>query len=77
MFSSRLNFTRKSKGITAQQMADKLNIGLRSYRNYESGDREPSLSNLIRIADILEVSTDYLLGRTDFPKSYATPFSEV
>ena len=71
MFSSRLNTVRKSKGFTAQQMADSLNIGIRSYRNYESGDREPSLSMLVRIADKLNVSADYLLCRDDFLSAHA------
>lgn len=65
MFCKRLNETRKLRGITAQQMADSLGMNLRSYRNYESGDREPSLGVLVQIAEKLEVTTDYLLGRTD------------
>lgn len=65
MFCKRLNETRKARGITAQQMADELGINLRSYRNYESGDREPSFDMLVKIAEKLEVTTDYLLGRTD------------
>ena len=36
MFGKRLNETRKSHGLTAQQMADFLSITLRTYRNYES-----------------------------------------
>lgn len=71
MFKERLNRTRKLHGVTAQQMADYLSIGLRSYRNYESGDREPSLDTLTRIADILDVSTDYLLCRDDFLAKHA------
>ncbi|MCI9469081.1 MAG: helix-turn-helix transcriptional regulator [Oscillospiraceae bacterium] len=67
MFHKRLNETRKNAGITAQQMADWLGIELRSYRNYESGDREPSFAMLVKIANKLNVSTDYLLGRTDAP----------
>ena len=67
--SKRLNNTRKSKGYTAQQMADKLCISLRAYRMYESGDRSPNLTALCQIADILNVSTDYLLCRDDFLKS--------
>nr|DAG52950.1 MAG TPA: repressor protein [Caudoviricetes sp.] len=63
----RLNQWRKTRCYTAQEMADLLCIGLRSYRNYESGDRSPSLDILVQIADILEVSTDYLLGRTENP----------
>lgn len=67
MFSERLNATRHARGLTAQQMASQLQIGLRSYRNYESGDREPSLTMLVRIADILGVTTDYLLCRGEAP----------
>ena len=67
MFPERLNSTRKSKGYTAQQMADYLCIHIRAYRKYESGDTMPNLNSLVKIADILNVSTDYLLGRTENP----------
>lgn len=73
MFSQRLNFVRKSKGISAQQMADYLCMGLRSYRNYESGDRFPSPESLVKIADKLDVSIDYLLGRDEFLKAHGVP----
>ena len=66
MFSDRLNSTRKEKGLTAQQMADMLNTGIRNYRKYESGNAKPTLDGLIMIADILDVSTDYLLCRDEF-----------
>ena len=66
MFSKRLNERRKALMITAQQMADMLHIGVRSYRNYESGNREPSLGTLVKIADYLDVSIDYLLCRDEF-----------
>ncbi len=69
MFSKRLNETRKSKGFTAQNMADKLGLALRSYQFYEGGKRSPSFETLIKIADILDVSTDYLLCRDDFINS--------
>lgn len=64
MIGETLNLTRKSKGITAQQMADCLGINLRSYRAYESNDRQPSLQMLIKIAEKLNVTTDYILGRS-------------
>lgn len=70
MFNKRLNFIRKSKGFTAQQMADFLGIHIRAYRKYESGDTMPPLDNLVKIADILDISTDYLLCRDDFLKSH-------
>ena len=67
MFQKRLSETRKKKGFTAQQMADYLCIHIRAYRKYESGDTMPNLNSLVKIADLLEVSTDYLLGRTENP----------
>ena len=70
MFNKRLNETRKKKGITAQQMAVFLELGVRSYRRYESGDREPPLMTLIKIADILEVPVDYLLGRDEYVEGF-------
>ncbi len=70
MFSKRLNETRKLKGYTAQNMADFLGLALRSYQFYESGKRSPSLGTLVKIADILDVSTDYLLCRDDFIQSH-------
>lgn len=76
MFYERLNATRKLKGFTAQQMADSLNIALRSYRMYESGDRSPSLEMLVQIADTLNVSTDYLLCRDEFLRSSAKSVDE-
>ena len=71
MLCDRLNETRKSKGYTAQQMADKLQTGIRNYRKYESGDAKPTLEGLVIIADILDVSTDYLLCRDDFLAKHA------
>lgn len=76
MFPERLNSVRKSKGYTAQQMADCLSMGLRAYRNYESGDRFPSADALIKIADKLDVSIDYLLGRDEWLKSHGVSFDE-
>ena len=65
MFGKILNATRKEKGLTAQNMADKLGIMERSYRFYESGRSSPPLDTLVIIADILDVSTDFLLGRKE------------
>ena len=70
-FGTRLNQARKDRGQTAQNMADMLGIGLRSYRAYESGDREPYFDTLVKIADFLDVSTDYLLCRDEFLSKHA------
>lgn len=70
MFATRLNSIRKHRGFTAQSMADQLGMALRSYQFYEGGKRSPSLDTLVKIADILDVSTDYLLCRDEFLKSH-------
>ena len=70
-FGQRLNELRKSRAIPARKLAETLGIGLRSYRAYESGDREPHFETLIKIADFFDVSTDYLLCRDDFLSKHA------
>lgn len=69
MFKDRLRTARISRGFTAQSLADQLNIGLRNYQKYESGDARPTFEGLVILADILNVPTDYLLGRDDYLKS--------
>ena len=67
-FSNRLKELRAAKGETQKQIAGFLGIAERNYRRYEAGDVDPTASNLTLLADYFEVSTDYLLGRTDNPK---------
>ena len=69
-FGKRLNQVRKLNKRTAQEMANMLGIGLRSYRAYESDDREPHLGNLVKIANYLDVSIDYLLCRDEWIQSH-------
>lgn len=67
-FSKTLKYYRELYGVTQKQMAEKLQMTPNAYQKYELGTREPNLSNLIQIADILEVSLDDLVGR-HFTKS--------
>ena len=46
-------------------MADILGLKLRGYQEYEYGNAYPTVPGLIQIAEFFQVSTDYLLGRTD------------
>ncbi|WP_338547803.1 helix-turn-helix transcriptional regulator [Emergencia sp. JLR.KK010] len=70
MFGKRLNYIRKKRGVTALEMSEYLSMGLRAYRNYESEDRFPPFPVLIRIADKLDVSIDWLLGRDEWLHSH-------
>lgn len=67
-FSSNLKNYRLATNRTQREMAEFLGISERGYRNYEIGAREPNLSTLIQIADILDISLDDLVGR-NFSKS--------
>lgn len=64
-FAARLQEARNRKRLKQREMAEYLQIGIRSYQNYEGGQREPNFETLVALADYLDVSTDYLLGRTD------------
>ena len=70
MFSKRLSEMRMKRKFTQQKLADILGIALRSYQCYETGTRTPNYSLLVLIADTLDVSLDYLLGRDDWMKSH-------
>lgn len=53
---------RKNEHLTQQEMANICGVTLRSYQNYESGQREMSYASLKKIADKFNISIDYLLG---------------
>jgi len=66
--SKRIKELRTTKNVLQQTLADNLNLSLRGYQRYERGEREPSASTLIALADYFDVSIDYLVGRSDNPK---------
>ena len=70
MFNERLKTIRKSSKFTQQAMADMLGISLNAYQKYEQAERSPSLETLVQIANIFDVSLDYLLCRDDFMDSH-------
>lgn len=64
-FTNRLVQLRKKRGLTQQQIADEIGVNRGSYSNWEKGKREPSFENLIKLADLLDTTTDFLLGKTN------------
>lgn len=76
MFNKRLREMRMRRGFTQPKMADSIGVALRSYQCYETGTRTPSYDLLIRIADVLDVPTDYLLGRDEFLRSLGVSVDE-
>lgn len=65
MFCERMRLLRNEKGMSQKEISALLGITQQSYSNYESGNREPSLSMLTTIARFHNVSVDFLLGLTD------------
>lgn len=65
IFAVRLKELRNEKKKTQKEMADFLGLKLRAYQYYEGATHYPEVPNLLKLADFFEVSTDYLLGRSN------------
>ena len=65
IFQERLIEQRKLNHLTQRQMAEFLQMAQPSYIRYENGSAQPTLENLVKIADYFDVTLDYLLGRTE------------
>lgn len=61
-FSERLKELRKQAHLTQVELASKLGIVQSSYADWERGKKKPTQDNLVKIAQILNVSVDYLVG---------------
>lgn len=57
---------RQSYGFTQQQVAEKLEVTYQSYQAYERGIALPNLKNFLKLANIYDVSLDYLVGRKEY-----------
>jgi len=65
----RLKALRKAKGYTQQDVANALGFtNQQRYNFYETGKREPDNNTLTQLASLFNVSTDYLLGKTEASK---------
>jgi len=64
---NRIKYLREKHNISQIEFSKKIGVSNAVLSRYESGDRKPDYDILQIIADYFEVSTDYLLGRTDIP----------
>lgn len=62
---------RTAKQWTMVQVAEKLGVSLGAYQKYENGTRDVSTEMLCKIADLYNVTTDYLLGRAPMTNPFA------
>ncbi|MBP1562159.1 MAG: helix-turn-helix transcriptional regulator [Oscillospiraceae bacterium] len=65
VFGKRLKELRKANGYTIEQFADMVGISKSTLGYYENDKRMPDIEILSRIANVLNVNADYLIGRTN------------
>lgn len=65
VMGQRIRAARKARNVKADELAEAVGIAVESIGHIECGARRPSLMTLFRIAETLDVSLDYLTGRTD------------
>lgn len=65
----RLHDLREDSDKTQQEIADYLNMHRSVYRRYETGERELPVWAVIKLAQLYQTSTDYLLGLTNDPSA--------
>ena len=77
MLSERLRYLRREKKMSQAALAEAIGVAQSSITSYERDERKPSYEVLCLLADYFNVSTDYLLGRTDVPHMYSHGTADV
>ena len=62
-FGNRLKELRIQSGYTQTELALKLGVNQTTVKNWEKGNTQTDFETLIKLADLFDVTTDYLLGR--------------
>ncbi|KMW73067.1 regulatory protein [Photorhabdus luminescens subsp. luminescens] len=68
VFSERLKMLREARGLTQSRLAEMIEVLPRVYNRWERGHIVPQLESLIKLADVLQVSLDELVGRCETSK---------
>jgi len=55
----------EQKGLSSSELADQADLARSAVTQFLAGDRKPSADALVKLADMLDASTDYILGRSD------------
>ena len=63
VFPERLRAARDKRGLNQGDLAKRAGLQASAISHFETGTRKPSFDNLRRLADALDVTTDFLLGR--------------
>ena len=73
IFFKRLRELRFRYGLTQNELAEIIGIKRNTYSDWENGKTEPSFENLIKLADLFEVSLDWLFGREQMKVKKRSP----
>lgn len=73
-FNENLKLARLNKGMSQKYVAEQIGVAKSTYSLYESGNREPNVQTIKKIADVLSVSADELLGLEEHPNTIAAHF---
>ena len=66
--NKKIKLLREAQGLTQKDVADRLGVYPSAVTRWESGEKRPDLVNLVKLADMFDVSLDYLMGRTEVRK---------
>lgn len=69
-YRERIRGLREDNNLTQQKIADFLNVGQRTYADYESGKTRIPLDSIIKLAEFYNVSMDYISGVSDVKRGY-------
>ena len=72
IFSEKLQLIRKNKGLTQEELAEKLDVSRQAVAKWESGQAYPDISNLIQISNLFNVTVDYLVRDQECMVSFET-----
>lgn len=67
----RLRQRRMEKGYSQQALANQLEVAFQQLQRWEQESNEPHPAVIVRLAEVLDCTTDWLLGRTAEPYEYA------
>ncbi|MFQ8923164.1 MAG: helix-turn-helix domain-containing protein [Clostridium paraputrificum] len=67
-----LKILRNENSFRQEDVAAKINVSRQTYSYWETGERVPDINSLMLLADLYNVSLDYLVGRTSIRSDYRT-----
>ena len=76
-FEERLKKLRQEKNLTQEELAKQIKSSRSNIANYENGKNLPSVEVLDKLSEIFNVSTDYLLGKTDIRNSEKIDIKDI